>query len=124
MVIHNLNKHNIDIYIETEVGTKILVSLKRFHATQFCDVTTVEEYAGFVEYGNLKVPKVTRKFGDVILPENLPENGYLLVNSFVLEAAKANNHPLLERMIAPDTGSTALRKQNGQVEAVTRFVGA
>lgn len=123
MEIHNLNKHTIDIYTETGDNTKILISIKRFHPTQFCDVTTTEEYSGFVEYGNVKIPKIIRKFNEVILPENLPNEGWLLVNSFVLEAAKVGNHPLLNRMIAPDTGPTAIRKQNGQVEAVTRFVG-
>lgn len=47
---------------------------------------------------------------------------FALVSSMVLDAAKAQNHPLCPQLLAPDTGATAIRDK-GQIVAVTRLVG-
>lgn len=67
------------------------------------------------------VPAIARGLGAVQIPEGAPTTGYLLVSSMVLEAAKAQLHPQLSQMVAPDTGPTAIR-EGGQVKAVTRLI--
>lgn len=74
------------------------------------------------------VPMVTRALSRDIQnlpePDSLPEGAVLLVSSIVLEAAKHARHPLLERLAVPDTGPTAKRDENGQIEYVTRLIVA
>lgn len=78
-------------------------------------------------------PAIRRQAGAVELPDMAqfavdPGDGaelfvpaWLIVSSMVLEAAKAQGHPMVSRMVAPDTGPTAIR-EGGQVKAVIRFV--
>lgn len=69
------------------------------------------------------LPTIARTMGRVSL-------GYdalgqtLIVSSLVLQAALAQKHPDLSRLVAPDTGPTAIRDERGQVRAVTRWVVA
>lgn len=81
-------------------------------------VATVETPTGSL-YG---VPVVRRTFGAVQIPEGISESGPLIVSSMVLDAAKNQEHPLSDRLFAPDTGPTAIR-EGGQVKAVIRLVG-
>ena len=65
------------------------------------------------------VPLMKRSFGEV---ENLPEvkeGTIYIVSSLVLPAAAAAGRT---DVVAPDTGATAIRDENGHIVAVTRFV--
>ncbi len=65
-----------------------------------------------------RVPVVAAMYGE---PEGLPApkaGRTLIVSGFVRQALKGRPD-----VVAPDTGPTAIR-DNGQVVAVTRFVGA
>lgn len=63
------------------------------------------------------VPIVSRVFGEV---SGLPEEGTpCLVSALVLSACVGR-----KGVFAPDTGSTAVRNERGQVTAVTRLVAA
>lgn len=72
------------------------------------------------EQGNsngCRVPVVVRSFGEV---HGLPNDGSpCIVSSLVLGAV-----PGRPNTFAPDTGSTAIRNERGQVIAVTRLVAA
>lgn len=73
---------------------------------------TVEE----VTEDTFGIPTVTRKLGKV---QNLPEpveGAIFIVSSLILSAC-----PDRGDLVAPDTGATAIR-ENGQIQAVTRFV--
>ena len=62
------------------------------------------------------IPTVSRKLGAV---QNLPDpvqGVKLIVSSMILSACPDRND-----LVAPDTGETAIRN-NGRIEAVTRFV--
>lgn len=69
-----------------------------------------------------QVPTISRQMGSVEIP-TLEDGEYAIVSSMVLDAAKAQNHPMLSRLFAPDSGPTAIREK-GQVVAVTRLVRA
>lgn len=87
-----------------------------------------------------EVPAVSVEFGEIEFPSlelltvdpgdgSKPYSPYwLLVNTMVMEAAKAKNHPFLDRLLAPNSGSTAVRHKEGpligQVHYVTSFVHA
>ena len=76
-------------------------------------VATLEKVAGEID----GIPVIKRDFGNV---ENLPElqeGTIYIVSSLVLGAIK--NRP---DVVAPDTGATAIRNSQGQIEAITRFV--
>jgi len=76
-------------------------------------VSTHEQVIGELD----GVPLVTRKFGEV---ENLPEpteGTIYIVSSLVLSALNGR-----EDVVAPDTGATAIRNEDGHIVAVTRFV--
>lgn len=87
-------------------------------------VATTEKFVPSIMDADGQIyPVVSRALGAVQMPADVPAKGALIVSSMVLDAAKAQNHPLLARMIAPDTGPTAIREA-GQVKAVTRWVVA
>lgn len=65
-----------------------------------------------------KIPVVAREFGEA---EGIPdpkEDTIYLVSAMVASAT------LRDDVFAPDTGPTAIRNENGQIEAVTRLVRA
>lgn len=77
-----------------------------------------------VLYSVAKFPVIRREPGEVNLPS--PELGTVyLVSSMVLDALKASGIRRTD-VLAPDTGATAIRfddgPQKGQVKAVTRLV--
>lgn len=85
-------------------------------------VETIEEPAGFFGIaGDVMMPCVVRRLGAVTVPPEAGDYAVLIVSSMVLEAARDQHHPLLDRMVAPDTGPTAIRER-GQVVAVTRII--
>ncbi len=51
--------------------------------------------------------------------ENLPEEGHFLVSAMVLQAAKKKEGLFL---YAPDSGSSAIRDEKGQIKAVVSLV--
>ena len=61
-------------------------------------------------------PIISRKAGKVT---GLPESGYFLVSSMVLDALDASYSGVA---FAPDTGSTAIRNDKGHIVMVTRVV--
>lgn len=61
-------------------------------------------------------PIISRKSGKVT---GLPESGYFLVSSMVLDALDSSYSGVA---FAPDTGSTALRNDKGHIIMVTRVV--
>jgi len=107
----NLTPHPISIATETGIvtippsGTVARVTTRE---TQVGEITLPE---------GLKVPVFDRTFGEV---EGLPPEGEsCLVSALVLSAV-----PGRKGVYAPDTGSTAIRGQNGQIQAVTRLISA
>lgn len=110
MNIINLTPHKIAI--RTQNGDMVLEP-----SGQVARVTTTYEDAGTIA----GIPAVRRALGTV---EGLPEpqaNVVYLVSSMVLEAAAAAGR---QDVVAPDTGPTAIRDEQGRIVAVTRFVVA
>jgi hypothetical protein len=68
------------------------------------------------------IPCVKREFGKVSIDKPFRADDYYIVSSLVLEAVRIHGHLFADRMIAPDTGKTAVRSADGKVVAVTRFV--
>ena len=59
------------------------------------------------------------------LPLEAGNGEYYIVSALVLEAAKAAQHPLLEKMVAPATGHRdVIRNDKGHVQYVPGFVRA
>ena len=64
------------------------------------------------------IPLISRKPGGIVgLPDE--KHCHFLVSSMVLDASQGN-----PRLLAPDTGSTAIRDDAGRIIAVTRLVRA
>lgn len=105
----NLTPHTITIHSGT--GMNITVSPSGRIARVVMRETPCVGVASFA--------CISREAGPVEVPDFAEEFG--IVSSMVLDAAKAQNHPLLGRLFAPDTGPTATR-ENGQIVAVTRLV--
>ena len=64
------------------------------------------------------VPVVSNSYGKVEnLPDYTDDETIYIVSSMVLQAV----HQRAD-VVAPDTGSTAIRNEKGQIVAVTRFV--
>jgi hypothetical protein len=82
---------------------------------QLARVATIEAVTGVCAITG--APVVTRTLGDV---QGLPDDGApCIVSAMVLAAC-----PGRAGVYAPDTGSTAIRDERGQVKAVTRLVAA
>lgn len=86
-------------------------------------VATEKRFAGHIHIGSLAVISNCRVLGEVEIPDPGPDIWWILVSSMVLEAARVQGHPLLNRLCAPDTEQTAIR-EGGQVIAVTQLVVA
>ena len=89
-------------------------------------VSTVESPPGDLD----GVMVIRREFGEVTIPDPPTVDvgdgaelvvGWIIVSSLVLEAAKTTRHHLLGRLLAPDTGPSAIR-EGGQVVAVRQMV--
>ena len=88
-------------------------------------VTTKDDPAGNLnDSDGTVVPLIRRTWGEITNLPELQEGQFVIVSSPVLDAAKIMCHPLLNRMVVPDSGPTAIRDENGQVTAVTRFIVA
>ena len=86
---------------------------------QVARVSVSQTEAGTVEVDGIAIPVVANVYGDVVgLPAPEPETVYI-VSGLVL--SRISNR---DDVLAPDTGATAIRDGNGQIVAVTRFVGA
>jgi len=108
---HNLTPHAI--VVRTPSGDRT------FPPTGLVARVETEEYTiGEVD----GIPLVGRTAGRLILP-NVPgaeSNDQLIVSSMALDAASVVQ---ARRLVAPDTGTTAVRNDKGHVVAVTRLVG-
>lgn len=106
MFIKNLTPH--DITIRTEAGDQVVPA-----SGIVARVSPVEVEAGSVG----GVPVVQRTWGAV---QGLPEpdgETVFIVSSLVLDQVQGRSD-----VVAPDTGSTAVRDDAGRIVAVTRFV--
>tara|TARA_R100001530_G_scaffold107627_1_gene75301 strand:+ start:7188 stop:7529 length:342 start_codon:yes stop_codon:yes gene_type:complete len=70
---------------------------------------------------------VKRQFGQLFIPPNIDKLGsHFIVSSLVLEAMrhfqKLEKYGVYSRFYCPDTGPTALRDINGNIQSVTRLV--
>jgi len=82
---------------------------------QLARVSTIDTVTGACPVTG--APIITRTFGEVT---GLPDDGTpCLVSALVLSAV-----PGRAGVFAPDTGPTAIRVDNGQIQAVTRLVAA
>ena len=86
---------------------------------QVARVSTKQVEVGVVEIDGVAVPVVVNDYGPVDgLPAPEPGTIYI-VSGLVLSRVGGRKD-----VVAPDTGSTAVRDGGGQIVAVTRFVGA
>jgi len=107
----NLTPHTIKIVALATDGKEIVVE----PSGTIARVETIEKVIAEVD----GIPIVKRTFGEVKgIPA--PEEGVgYIVSAMVLSAVKGRID-----VYAPDTGSTAIRNDKGQIEAVTRLVRA
>ena len=81
-------------------------------------VTTVEEVVGLSDAGGLIVTVSRHTFRQIEgLPEPKPDTIFI-VSGMVRDALEGR-----QDVLAPDTGKTAIRNQQGQVHFVTRLRG-
>jgi len=102
----NLTPHTVAIVVDGET-----ISLP---SSGIARVRTLETPAGDIE----GIPTIKRTFGKVQgIPD--PEEGVtIIVSSMVLSAMEENRSDV----VAPDTGPTAIRDEQGRIQAVTRLV--
>lgn len=106
----NLTPH--DITITTDSGSVTLPP-----SGTVARLVMQEDPLGDVMVNGLSVPVIARRTEQVV---GLPPVGTpCLVSSMMLDKV-----PGREGVFAPDTGSTAIRNEKGQVVAVTRLVAA
>ncbi len=113
--IVNLTPHPINIAVKDGRTIEIPPSGKSLRLLE------VDEPTDPVLIGNDEVEVVKRSFS---LPENFPElddpDVIAIVSLPVLMALR--NRPIAARIVAPDTGSGAVRDEKGNIIAVKRFV--
>ena len=114
----NLTPHSISIFDEKSNKTLTLPP-----SGVVARVSTQEEATGFVAVEGLPVPVVRKTFGKI---SGLPEDGEsCIVSGMVLEALKADPQGIdLTTVYAPDTGASAVRDEQGRIQAVVGLVGA
>jgi hypothetical protein len=85
------------------------------------------EPANSMEYG--EIPIGHKVFGEIVgIPQWLddPENeGSIVIVSFmVLAALERKSHPVLDKhcVVAPDTGKSCVRDENGKIKYVVQFI--
>lgn len=106
----NLTPH--DITIATDSGSVTLPP-----SGTIARLVMEEDEVDDIGINNIPVPVIARRTGQIV---GLPPVGTpCLVSSMVLDKI-----PGREGVFAPDTGSTAIRNEKGQVVAVTRLVAA
>ncbi len=110
MALINLTPH--PIVVRTD-GVDITIPA----SGQVARVTSQQELASQIDVYGLTIPVQRTTFGQVDgLPDPKPNTIYI-VSSLVLGALKGSRPDV----VAPDTGPTAIRNDNGQIVAVTRF---
>ncbi|MGL5316784.1 MAG: hypothetical protein ACRC92_26240 [Peptostreptococcaceae bacterium] len=83
--------------------------------------TRVSSYESEVE-STLPFATVTQTFGEIVgLPKEEVEGVWYIVSAMVLSANKNSTNPRKD-LLAPNTGTTAIRDENGRIVAVTSFV--
>ena len=131
----NLTPHGIAVEVEVEVmdhDTVHLPNLTVINGRHFgpfallrvppepvsARVSTVEEVVGLSNAGGLIVTVSKHTFGKIEgLPEPKPDTIFV-VSGMVRDALEGR-----QDVLAPDTGKTAVRNQQGQVTYVTRLRG-
>jgi len=112
-----------DLVLYSDDGKRILATYQRNHDGGAARLPMTDSEIRLVEVkctgdaGTLLVPFATRTFGEPVLPPPTP--GVLLVVSL----------PVLDRvmradLVAPDTGSGAVRDTDGNVIGVTKMITA
>lgn len=103
----NLTPH--DINVQTKNG--IVTFTKSGIIARVSEKSTIVSQCQFTG-----VDIVQKKYTEV---ENLPEEGHFLVSAMVLQASKKKEGLFL---YAPDSGSSAIRDEKGQIKAVVALV--
>ena len=110
MNLLNLTPHPIVIRVG---GDEIVIP----PSGQVARVIVKMDTAGTLDCNGIAIPLVSRTIGEVV---GLPTDGTpCIVSSMVLEQCKG-----MHNVFAPDTGSTAVRDENGHIVAVTQLVAA
>jgi len=110
MALINLTPH--PIVVRTD-GVDITIPA----SGQIARVTSRQELTSHIDIYGIEIPVQRTTFGQVEgLPDFVPDTVYI-VSSLVLGALKGSRPDV----VAPDTGPTAIRNDNGQIVAVTRF---
>lgn len=131
MKLINLTPHAIDVYDREKKKKIITIPPKPITAR----VETEEKEGGCIivdaNEANeaseaILVPVAWRKLLKItgipdIESENTVDTIYI-VSSMVLEAMKLRKDPRLGHCVSPDTGSTAVRDEKGNIIGVTRFI--
>ena len=108
----NLTPHAITVRV---AGRDVVIP----PSGQVTRVSVSQAEAGTVEVDGIAIPVVVNKYGEVTgLPGPVPETIYIVSGLVLSRVADRKD------VVAPDTGATAIRDGNGQIVAVTRFVGA
>lgn len=109
MKLVNLTPHELNI--KTDRG---VLSVKPSGTVARASVRQVK--AGSINVDGFEIPVVRTKFGEVTgIPE--PKEGTIyLVSSLV-----CSRMPERPDVLAPDTGSSAIRDENGRIQAVTQL---
>ena len=131
----NLTPHEIAVEVEVQVQAHDPVQIQNLTVIQgrhfgpfallrippepvSARVSTVEEVVGLSDAGGLIVCVSKHTFGQIEgLPEPKPDTIYI-VSGMVRDALDGR-----QDVLAPDTGKTAVRNQQGQVAYVTRLRG-
>lgn len=105
MQILNFTPHAVTIKTASATTTLPSVGVAR--------ADTRTEVVGYID----NLPIVKKTFGNVYgLPESVPDDTILMVSSLTAQAAKAQAHPLADRLyIVNDT----VRDENGRIIACT-----
>jgi len=107
----NLTPHNIVVFTDEKRGFIVPPS------GTVARVSVRQEEVGTIEVEDLNVPIVKNSWGEVTgLPEPQPGVVYI-VSALVLSRVKGRHD-----VVAPDTGPTAIRDENGRIIGVRRFI--
>ena len=107
------NKMKILNFTPHAVTIKTASSTNTYNSVGVARADTRSQVVGYID----DLPIVKKTFGNVYgLPESVPDDTILIVSSLTAQAAKAENHPLADRLyIVNDT----VRDENGRIIACT-----
>jgi hypothetical protein len=112
MKLVNLTPHPITIKVD---GKELVIQPTKPSAR----VSTVENLVDPIHYEGIEIPVIESGYGNIVdLPPQ--QEGVVYITSLIV----AQRAVLLGRLdvLAPDTGPTAVRDEQGKILAVTRLV--